>query len=79
MTSNFSTTANYLRQFPWINKFWIRNSGKGELPPTIPMGLTNSGLEIAEKLGEVDITTKVKRGDYFNSPQDFIHKFQNKP
>ena len=43
------------------------------------MGLTNSGLEIAEKLDEVDITTKVKRGDYFNSPQDSIHKFQNKP
>jgi hypothetical protein len=43
------------------------------------MGLTNSGLETAEKANEVHNTMKVKRNDYFNSSQDSIHKFQNKP
>ena len=40
------------------------------------MGLTNSGLEIAEKLDEVDITTKVKRGDYFNSHKTLFINFR---
>jgi hypothetical protein len=42
-------------------------------------GINKFWIGNSGKVNEVDITMKVKRGDYFNSPQDSIHKFQNKP
>jgi hypothetical protein len=78
MKSNFSTLRTNSD-----NSHGLTNSGLETVEKRTtsdnPHGINKFWIGNSGKFGEVDITTKVKRGDYFNSPQDFIHKFQNKP